>query len=321
MIMLHEIDLCRTDLNLLVLFEAVLEELHVGRAAERLDLSPSAVSHGLGRLRRTLDDPLFLKTPKGVVPTARAKDLAGPIAEILARVRKVIATAEPFDPATSTRRFTIGTPDAGAAVVLHPLLDGLRKTAPKIDIGVRHLMPQPGVFAPERIWLPALAELEARAIDIAILPLPDVPARFAARTLYEDEFVIVARMGHPFLKDPSLERYCSADHLLVSATCDTRGLIDQILTAQGLSRRVSVTVPNFTIALTIVAETDLIAVLPKRLVALHSARFGLVSTRAPFPLPQLPPAQAIIPEAALMDAGLSWFFDLLARSASLADPT
>jgi DNA-binding transcriptional LysR family regulator len=74
--MLNGIDLSRTDLNLLVLFEAVLEELHVGRAAERLNLSASAVSHGLGRLRRLLNDPLFLKTPKGVVPTERAKELA-----------------------------------------------------------------------------------------------------------------------------------------------------------------------------------------------------------------------------------------------------
>ena len=99
---------------------------HVGRAADRLNLSPSAVSHGLGRLRRLLNDPLFLRTPKGVVPTARAIDLAEPIADILARVRSVISTSEPFDPATSTRRFTIGAPDGVSAVFLPPLLDVLR---------------------------------------------------------------------------------------------------------------------------------------------------------------------------------------------------
>ena len=96
--MLNKIDLSRADLNLLALFEVVLEERHVGRAADRLRLTPSAVSHGLGRLRRMLNDPLFLRTPKGVVPTARAAELAGPIAEVLARVRSVIATAAPFDP-------------------------------------------------------------------------------------------------------------------------------------------------------------------------------------------------------------------------------
>ena len=120
--MLQKIDLSRADLNLLVLFEVVLEERHVGRAAERLSLSSSAVSHGLGRLRRLLNDPLFLKTPKGVVPTARAEQLAAPVADVLARARSVISTAEPFDPATCTRRFTIGAPDGVSAVFLPPLL-------------------------------------------------------------------------------------------------------------------------------------------------------------------------------------------------------
>src|SRR5688500_2699385 len=118
--MLNEIDLSRTDLNLLVLFEVVLGERHVGRAAERLNLSPSAVSHGLGRLRRLLNDPLFLRTPKGVVPTARALALAEPIAEALARVRGIVATAAPFDPATSARRFRIGAPDGVSGVFLPP---------------------------------------------------------------------------------------------------------------------------------------------------------------------------------------------------------
>src|SRR5688572_25178488 len=127
--MLNEIDLSRADLNLLVVFEAVLAEGHVGRAAARLSLSPSAISHGLGRLRRLLHDPLFLRTPKGVVPTARATELAQPIADILARVRNVVASSEPFDPARSARRFTLGAADGISAVVLPPLLAALRQTA------------------------------------------------------------------------------------------------------------------------------------------------------------------------------------------------
>src|SRR5919199_6860806 len=103
--MLNEADLSRADLNLLVLFDVVLEERHVGRAAERLNLSPSAVSHGLGRLRRLLNDPVFLKTPKGVTPSDLSVRLAEPVAEILARVRHVVASADPFEPSGSTRRF------------------------------------------------------------------------------------------------------------------------------------------------------------------------------------------------------------------------
>jgi DNA-binding transcriptional LysR family regulator len=87
--------LARIDLNLLVLFQVVLDERHVGRAAGRLNLTPSAVSHGLGRLRKLLNNPLFLRTPKGVVPTARALTLREPVAEILARVQNVLGSAAP----------------------------------------------------------------------------------------------------------------------------------------------------------------------------------------------------------------------------------
>ncbi len=142
--MLNETDLARVDLNLLVLFEVVLAERHVGRAAEKLHLSPSAVSHGLGRLRRLLNDPLFLRTPKGVVPTTRATELAAPIADVLSRTRSIVASAEPFDPATSTRRFTIGAPDGVSAVFLPPLLKELRERAPGIDISIGQLLPTSG---------------------------------------------------------------------------------------------------------------------------------------------------------------------------------
>src|SRR3712207_5863138 len=114
--MLNESNLARIDLNLLVLFAIVLEEQHVGRAATRLHLSPSAVSHGLKRLRRLLNDPLFLRTPKGVIPTARALELEAPVGEIMARISGIISAAEAFDPANSMRRFVVGAPDAVSAV-------------------------------------------------------------------------------------------------------------------------------------------------------------------------------------------------------------
>src|SRR4051794_27617944 len=227
--MLNEIDLSRTDLNLLVLFEVVLEERHVGRAAARLNLTPSAISHGLGRLRRLLNDPLFLRTPRGVVPTVRATELAAPIADVLARVRNVISTAEPFDPATSTRRFTIGAPDGSSAVFLPSLLAELRRTAPGIDISLSQLLPSPGETSPERAWRSAFVDLEARTMDVAIIPSDDIPARFHVRTLYEEDFVVASRAGHPFAAAPTLERYCEMQHLVVSLTGDTLGFVDEVL--------------------------------------------------------------------------------------------
>lgn len=304
------VDLSRADLNLLVLFEVVREERHVGRAAERLHLSASAVSHGLGRLRRLLADPLFLKTPKGVVPTARAEELAASIADILARVRGVVATAAPFDPATSTRRFTVGAPDGVSAVFLPPLLARLRKEAPGIDIAVRQILPVQGETAPERAWRGALAELEARAMDVAVLPSDDLPARFHARLLYEEDFVVAMRAGHPFARRPTLDRYCEMRHLVVSLGGDPVGFVDAVLAEQGRTRRVALTVPNFMFALAVVAETDLITALPRRFAAHYARRFGVVRREPPLPLGRFR-LNAVAPQVATMDAGLAWLLAIL----------
>ena len=296
--MLNEINLSRADLNLLVLFETVLEERNVGRAAERLNLSASAVSHGLGRLRRLLNDPLFLKTPKGVVPTERARELAAPIGDILARVRSVISTAEPFEPARSRRRFTIGTSD-GFSVFLPPLLDEIARKAPGIDLVVRHMQMET-----------AFSDLDGRLIDIAIAPFYELPARFAAQRLYEEEFVVAARSGHPFSKKPTLENYCRMQHLLVAPRGDPSGVVDELLASRGLSRRVALAVPNFLLALDLLTKTELVCVLPKRFVEMHAARFAVGTAKLPLDL-GASSIQAVVPKSALMDVGLVWLLDVL----------
>ena len=144
-----------------------------------------------------MNDPLFLRTPRGVVPTARAMALAEPVADILARTRRVLASASPFEPATSTRRFVIGAPDGASAVFLPGLLGALARTAPGIDIGLRQVLPSP-VSSPERAWLGVLAELDAREMDIAVIPAEPGAARFHARLVYAEDFVIGVREGHPF---------------------------------------------------------------------------------------------------------------------------
>jgi DNA-binding transcriptional LysR family regulator len=308
--MMNSVSLSRVDLNLLVLFEIVIEVGHVGRAAERLSLTPSAVSHGLGRLRRLFNDPLFLKTPKGVVPTARALELAAPIADVLARARSVIAFAEPFDPGTSRRHFTIGAPDGASAVFLPPLLQALRTAASGVDISVRQLLPVPGEASPEQAWRNAFAELDARDMDIAVIPSEHAPARFHTRPLYEEDFVVATRAGHPFAREPTVERYCAAEHLVVSFTGDRHGFVDQALAQRGFARRVALTVPNFMFALAVIAESDLISALPRRFVAMHGARFSVVALDPPLPLTRFR-LTAVAPKVAMMDAGLEWLFDLL----------
>jgi len=303
--MLNKLNLARADLNLLVLFEAVFEELHVARAAARLHVSPSAVSHGLGRLRLLMKDPLFLRHPKGVVPTDRARALAAPVSEVLERARQVMSQAEVFDPGRSSRRFIIGAPDGASAVLLPPLLATIRDTAPGIDLGVRNLV---GNFDE------ALTELDAKKLDVALVPLPEVPARFVSKVLYQEDFVLVLRRGNPLARNMTLARYAAAPHLVVSASGDAYGLVDQILNKKKLTRRVVLTVSNFLHALAMVAECDLVAALPRHFVAKHAARYEVVTIEPPLPLLSSP-IIAVAPQVATRDGGLAW---LLAELESAA---
>jgi DNA-binding transcriptional LysR family regulator len=311
--MLHQTDLSRVDLNLLVLFEAVLAEQHVARAAGRLNLSPSAVSHGLARLRRMFNDPLFLRSPKGVVPTERGLTLAQPIADILQNARKLVASAEPFDPATSSRRFVIGTPNGGSAEIALTLLKHLCAAAPGIDLGFVSI-PRTRLG-----WDHAFARLDERKVDLAILPFRDslgfaeVPARFVTRFLYEDGLVVGMRRGHDFAADPTLARYCAAQHLLVSVTGEIDGIVDRYLTEMGLTRRVSVTVPNSTVAFEMVESTDLLVSAPRRLVATQTERFGLMVAELPMALPTSQ-IRVILPKAGMADDGLVWLLDAIAEA-------
>lgn len=307
--MLHEIDLSRADLNLLVLFEAVFEERHVARAAQRLNLSPSAVSHGLSRLRELMRDPLFLRHPKGVAPTMRAEELSAQIADILARARAVLATIEPFDPKRSQRSFVIAANDGIAGFVLPRLIAHVAKAAPHVAFGVRDLLPP---------FVDAFAGLDARQFDVALVPLDEAPARFERQPLYREDFVVAMRKGHPLGPRPTLKQYCAARHVLVSHKGDLRGNIDGILEARGLTRRVVLAAPSFQTALMTAAATDLFAAAPERLARLYAPRLGL--TLAPLPAPFPSEVAAVASRAAMADPGAAWLMETLVEISQEPQP-
>jgi DNA-binding transcriptional LysR family regulator len=292
--MLNQIDLGRTDLNLLMLFEVVWHERHVGRAAARLHLSPSAVSHGLGRLRRMLNDPLFIRHPRGLNPTDRAIELAAAVSDILDRARAVIAAAEPFDPARSRRQFVIAAVDGIGSVILPALTAALRKAAPGITVRIRAIYP-----------LDVVETLDRRDADLAVAPLIAVPARLVARELYPEDFVIAARKGHPFLAHPTLKNYCAASHLLVGAGTDAKGFVDEALASRRLTRQVALTVPSFMWALSVLAETDLLGAVPRRLMERHADRAGIAAVEPPIPL-RKDPVGVVVVKAAMSDPAIRW---------------
>lgn len=317
--MLNPAQLLRIDLSLLVLFMTVLEERHVARAADKLNLTPSAVSHGLTRLRRLLQDPLFLRTPKGVNPTERALALAAPVAEILMRVESVITSSAPFDPKSSERRFIIGAPDAIITIILTPLLELLSREGPGIDLRIINLMPQHHGRPTSAVWGSVLSELDTQKLDLALLPIGPTPPRFHARPLFDEVFVVAMRKGHPFARNPNLKNYVKQRHMLVSSIGDAHGVADEILAGKKLSRRVALTVPNFMLALTQLSETDLVATLPARLLLHHAERFGLETCPVPFSWHTVSP-HIVTSKAAMQDAGIAWMFDAIMRCFGKNDP-
>ncbi len=192
-------------------------------------------------------------------------------------------------------------PDAVAAVLLPPLLGRLTQEAPEIDLGII------GTLLGD-----ALADLDTRRADIAIQPLGEVPTRFLSEPIYTEEFAIAVRRGHSLQTDFSLARYCEHGHILVSTSGDFHGLVDTLLAEKGLRRRVAVSVPNFLLALAIVAETDLVAAIPTRLLAMYAQLYEIDIIVPPEPWGRAP-LHAIIPRVALMDEGSAWLFRLLRK--------
>jgi len=269
---MHQIDLTRFDLNLLVVFEAVMAERHVGRAAARLHLTQSATSHAIGRLRAAFDDPLFIRHPKGVEPTPRASTLSQAIDETLCQIRGIVAPAAPFDPLKLERTFRIGATDHAVLTTLAPVIGGLLETAPHVYL---RILP---------VGRANMAEsFDKRGLDFAIGSYPEVPSRIAARSLFADRYVGVARADHPVLAQgfadaASLTR---VGYAMVSLSGDASSSFDEVLKDLGLARRVAVTVPHFLALPAVLMQSDLVALLPWRV----ASRVVEDATLAAFELP------------------------------------
>jgi DNA-binding transcriptional LysR family regulator len=171
-------------------------------------------------------------------------------------------------------------------------------------------MPGRHAGSEEYPWQESLQKLEKREIDVAILPLRTVPARFEARRLYDEDFVVAMRKGHVFARTPTLSAFCRAQHLLVSLDGDPRGFVDELLAKRGLQRRIVLTVPTFMMALAHLSSSDVIAALPRRLVERHAARFALAVVELPLKR-KADLIQAVATKAAIMDAGIAWLMELI----------
>jgi DNA-binding transcriptional LysR family regulator len=214
----------RVDLNLLRVFDAVMEERSVLRASQRICLSQSAVSHALARLREMLDDELFLRTPTGMQPTARALSMAPLIREAWKSLEAAIGLPK-FEPRNSARRFTIAVSDFITMIMVPDLLQLLRREAPLVDLVVR---PDSRIDLTEQIDL--------GLIDAAIGTFSDMPARFRSSTLFAYDDVLIASSSRR-LGELSLEKLSSLSIAAVSLHGEHEGIVDGFVSERGLARR------------------------------------------------------------------------------------
>jgi DNA-binding transcriptional LysR family regulator len=267
----------RLDGSLLLVFLQLLRHRRTTIAARRLGLSQSAVSHALSRLRDLFGDPLFIRRPNGLEPTRHALELAPKIEELVRLAQDTLTAGTHFDAATTRRHFRLGAPDYVCTLMSAPLLSAFERRAPHARFSFRLV-----------VGTEALDALKRDEIDIAV-------GRFAraveeeAESLFEESYCAIARKDHPRLRGAiDVAAYSELGHVLVSLSGELAGLTDPALRRLKVERRVVASVPRFLIALSVVAETDAIATVPRRLAARHAGSLGLQVLDLPFALPPFP---------------------------------
>ncbi len=270
------------DLNLLRVFDAVMTEQNLTRAAGHLHMTQPAVSNAIKRLRESLGDELLIRTAYGVKPTSRAEALWPAVRLALAGLEEAVAP-ETFDVSKAHATFRMAMADATAAFWLPALMRSIENEAPGVNVRMMPLT--------TREPRPMLVRGD---IDLAVGFFPGVAAQLSSDTsspvrherLYSGQYVCVMRNDHPLANvELTLDNYCAANHLLVSFSGRAHGLVDEALAQVGRERRILLTVNQFFTAGRVVANSDLITVLPRHLIASTGMTDALVSKDLPFSLP------------------------------------
>ena len=293
MIYIHDMNLASLDLNLLVALDALLLEANVGRAGMRIGLSQPAASHALRRLRDVLGDPLLVRVGTRMELTPRAQALRAPLAQALDQVRGLF-NLDDFDAARSERRFRLMMPDLAVELLMPPLMKKLDAAAPGVRIDV---VPWRG---------PAIFTAEfARTIDM-VISIGDAFKGFHRQLLYTDSDALAVRQGHPTgARLKNKDTFFKARHVAVVIRGQSEDLIDTWLQTKRLERRIALVVPSYIEALHVAARTDLVAFVPRRLIAALSKQLSLVTVSPPID-PGTDEQFMFYPTRAQMDPGSIW---------------
>ena len=301
------------DLNLLHVFCAVMRKRNVTLAGEELNLSQSAISNGLKRLRDHFDDKLFVASPAGMMPTALAEQLAGPIQESLTQIQQAIESVKAFDPASSAKNFKIFISDVGQLILMPNLVTTLMKVAPKVTISLVNVSP--------RVAQSMMAEGE---IDLAIGTFDRFQAGFHQQRLFSKSYVVLARKDHPLLKKGlSLNSFLNARHAVYlppAASHDSFDMfLDDLFKQHNKRRQVVVELAHGLGIAEIVSASDLIACVPKRLAESLMATESLAFFSLPFETPIADVCQ-FWHDRVHSDPGHRWFRNLVYKNYSKMIP-
>jgi DNA-binding transcriptional LysR family regulator len=264
------------DLNLLVVFDAVMQDRNLTRAGQRLGMSQPAVSHALARLRNALKDDLFVRTPEGMRPTPRAERMLGAVRAALQELQVTLEDDE-FDPSASSREFQIAANNYSARAVIPALVHRIAGLASSVVLDVRPI----GL-------LNVLDQLDNGVIELALTALVEGGDRFKCVRLLEDEYSVVLSSDHPdaAATELSIEQFSNLPHIGITSSGDDAHFIDDALAERGLARLISAKVPLHSLVSTLVGSS-VIAVLPRR-VAANLATYAPLTTKAlPFTSPRI----------------------------------
>jgi DNA-binding transcriptional LysR family regulator len=291
------------DLNLLVVFDAVMRERNVTRAGEHLGLSQPAMSHALTRLRYMLKDDLFIRSPKGMLPTPRAEQLAVPVRAALDGLQHSLEPTQ-FIPSEATRSFSVAADNYSAIVLVGPLAARVTKLAPGVKLEFR---PSGTLDIPDL--------LDRGELDLAIGPSSDPGERFSRLSLLQDGFVAVLRKGHPAAgaRELSMEQFAALPYLDISSVQYETDFVDRALARRKLTRRVQLRAP-FLSAAQILTTSDMVSVLQQR-VADELVRYRpLVIRKLPHASPTLETAM-IWPRRLDNQPAHRWLRDMVGATA------
>ncbi|HGG57246.1 MAG TPA: LysR family transcriptional regulator [Nannocystis exedens] len=297
---IHHMNLRATDLNLFVVFDALLDTQSVSKAAKRIGLSQPATSNALARLRAIFGDPLFVRRGAAMLPTARSQQIAAHIRAGLSHLDRALAPPEGFDPSTAEHTFVVGAHDFAALLILPSLLAQVRTQAPGITLRIVRM----GSLCP-------YTELEKGSLDLVFAAAINVPRSIACEIPPPIPLATAVRVGHPRVHQRlTLRQFVELDHLLVAPLGGDRSPVDLALKKRGYSRRIALTVPDFLLAPHIVARTDLLVTLPRKVFDLVQPAGGLNLFKTPIQVKRVPYA-CLWDKRREFDAAHIWLRDMV----------